>query len=101
MAAPITSSGWPQLSSPEFYTACAASPPPPLSLVFGSRDLASREAVFTRLSLLRAAAGRSAARGVRARAVQEEMRKRTGGAQLLKGEKSALRMLEVCDDSVF
>lgn len=79
--------------------ACSASPPPPLSLVFGSRELASRVAVFTRLSLLRAAAGRSAVRELRARAVEEEMKKEkeegAGREQLLEEEKSALVMLEV------
>lgn len=89
-----------QLSSPEFYAACSASPPPPLSLVFGESALTSRMAVFERLRLLRAAAGRSAARDIRARVAEKEVRKGmasgVGGEQLLAGEKSALGKLEVC-----
>lgn len=89
-----------QLSSPGFYAACSASPPPPLSLVFGAGALASRMAVFERLGLLRAAAGRSASREVRARVAEKEVRKGmasgVGSEQLLAGEKSALGKLEVC-----
>lgn len=90
-----------QLSSPEFYATCAASPPPPLSLLFGTRALASRVAVFTRLSLLRAVSGRSAAREVRARATELEMRKgmegRTRSERLLLEENSAFGKFEVCE----
>ena len=56
-------------------------------------------AVFERLRLLRAAAGRSAAREIRARVAEKEVRKGmasgVGGEHLLAGEKSALGKLEV------
>lgn len=56
--------------------------------------------VFERLRLLRAAAGKSAAREIRARVAEKEVRKGmasgVGGEQLLAGEKSALGKLEVC-----
>eukprot|EP00752_Nemacystus_decipiens_P001949 g1876.t1 len=88
-----------KLSSPEFYAACSASPPPPLSLVFGARALASRLAVFERLRLLRTVAGRSAAREIRARVAGKEVRKGmasgVGSEQLLAGERSALGKLEL------
>lgn len=94
-----TSSAHLQLSSPEFYAACAASPAPPLSLVFGSRGLASRQAVFMRLSLLRAAAGGSAAREIRATAaetgIKREAERGTVTEHLMEKEQSALEMLEV------
>ncbi|CAM9896948.1 unnamed protein product [Ectocarpus fasciculatus] len=88
-----------KLSSPEFYTACSASPPPPLSLVFGSIALASRVEIFERLRLLRAAAGQSAAREIRARAAEIEMKTGMtcggGGEQLLAEERSALGKLQL------
>ncbi|CAM9476924.1 unnamed protein product [Ectocarpus sp. 4 AP-2014] len=88
-----------KLSSPEFYTACSASPPPPLSLVFGARALASRVAIFERLRLLRAAAGQSAAHESRARVAEKEMKTgmtRGGGSeQLLAEERSALGKLQL------
>ncbi|CAB1112702.1 unnamed protein product [Ectocarpus sp. CCAP 1310/34] len=88
-----------KLSSPEFYTACSASPPPPLSLEFGSRALASRVAIFERLRLLRAAAGQSAAREIRARVAEKEMKTgmtRGGGSeQLVAEERSALGKLQL------
>lgn len=88
-----------QLSSLGFYAACAASPPPPLTLVFGSRALASRVAVFSRLSLLREVAGRSVVREYRARTAEEELRKGAkggrGGEKMLEEEKSALGALDV------
>lgn len=88
-----------QLSSPGFYAACSASPPPPLSLVYGADALASRRGVFERLRLLQVAAGRSAAREIRARAaekkVREGMASGSGSAALLAGEKTALGKLEV------
>lgn len=68
----------------------------------GSRALKSHEAIFARLSLLRVAGGRSAARGIRVRAVEEELRRGGGERGLNEGrgglageEKAALGMLEV------
>lgn len=62
-------------------------------------------AVFERLRLLRATAGRSAAREIRARAAEKEVRKGmasgVGAGQLLAGEESALGKLEVCALAIF
>lgn len=61
-------------------------------------------AIFSRLSLLRAVSGRSAAREVRARATEMEMRKgmegRTRSERLLVEETSALGKFEVCESIV-
>lgn len=89
-----------QLSSPEFYAACSASPPPPLSLVFGSGALKSQEELFSRLHQQREAAGRSAARAVQTPGTGEEIKRGSlggsDGKQLLKKrEEMYLQRLEV------
>lgn len=85
-----------QLSSPEFYATCSASPPPPLSLVFGSGALKSQEELFSRLHQQRVAARCSAARAVQRPGTGEEIKRGSpGDSNGKKREELYLRRLEV------